>query len=44
MIKFDATNAAVHYPSDRRFRVWIRPSLMITAALLVLLSPSVVNN
>ena len=37
MIKFDAAHAVVHYPPDRRFRVWIRPSIMITAALLVLL-------
>ena len=37
MIEFDAAHAAVHYPPDRRFRIWIRPSLMITAAVLVLL-------
>ena len=26
MIRFDAAHKAVHYPPDRRFRVWIRPS------------------
>jgi sulfoxide reductase catalytic subunit YedY len=37
MISFDAAHAAVHYPRDRRFRIWIRPSFLIAAALLVLL-------
>lgn len=37
MISFDAAHAAVHYPPDRRFRIWIRPSFLIAAALLVLL-------
>jgi sulfoxide reductase catalytic subunit YedY len=37
MISFDAAHAAVHYPSDRRFRIWIRPSFRIAAVLLVLL-------
>ncbi len=36
MISFDAAHAAVHYPADRRFRIWIRPSFLIAAALLVL--------
>src|SRR5215472_10347273 len=37
MIDFDAAHAAVHYPRDRRFRIWIRPSIVITVlALLVL--------
>lgn len=31
MIPFDAEHASVHYPSDRRFRIWIRPSIWITA-------------
>jgi hypothetical protein len=26
MISFDQANAAVHYPPDRRFRIWIRHS------------------
>jgi len=37
MISFDAAHAAVHYPPDRRFRIWIRPSFPIAAAMLVLL-------
>src|ERR1039457_6791675 len=37
MISFDAAHAAVHYPPDRRIRIWIRPSILITAALVVLL-------
>ena len=37
MIAFDAAHAAVHYPPDRRFRIWIRPSILIAAAVLVLL-------
>jgi DMSO/TMAO reductase YedYZ molybdopterin-dependent catalytic subunit/thiosulfate reductase cytochrome b subunit len=37
MIAFDATHAVVHCPRDRRFRIWIRPSvLLITLGLLVL--------
>ena len=37
MIAFDAAHAVVHCPRDRRFRIWIRPSvLLITLALLVL--------
>jgi thiosulfate reductase cytochrome b subunit len=35
MISFDAARAAVHYPPDRRFRIWIRPSILIAAAMLV---------
>jgi sulfoxide reductase catalytic subunit YedY len=35
MISFDAAHAAVHYPPDRRFRIWIRPSILIAAAMLV---------
>ncbi len=34
MIAFDAAHAAVHYPKDRRFRIWIRPSLLIAAAVV----------
>ena len=36
MIKFDPAHKAVHHPPDRRFRIWIRPSILITAAVLVL--------
>lgn len=28
MISFDAPHQAVHYPPDRRFRVWLRPSVV----------------
>lgn len=31
MISFDAAHKAVHYPPDRRFRIWIRPSFVATA-------------
>jgi methionine sulfoxide reductase catalytic subunit len=31
MISFDAAHKAVHYPSDRRFRIWVRPSILIGA-------------
>jgi methionine sulfoxide reductase catalytic subunit len=37
MIPLDAAHASVHYPPDRRFRVWIRPSILITVAVLILL-------
>jgi sulfoxide reductase catalytic subunit YedY len=37
MISFDAAHAAVHYPPDRRFRIWVRPSFLIAAVVLVLL-------
>jgi hypothetical protein len=37
MISFDAAHAAVHYPPDRRFRIWVRPSILIAAALLAFL-------
>ena len=38
MISFDAAHAAVHYPPDRRFRMWVRPSLLIAAGVPVLLA------
>ena len=28
MIHFDAAHRAVHYPPDRRFRIWVRPSIL----------------
>ena len=40
MISFDAAHAAVHYPPDRRHRIWVRPSLLVAAALIVLLPSS----
>jgi sulfoxide reductase catalytic subunit YedY len=40
MVSFDAAHRAVHYPPDRRFRIWIRPSLVIgtIAAVLCLIA------
>ena len=37
MILFDAAHRAVHYPPDRRFRVWMKPSFLAVAACLLLL-------
>ena len=37
MVAFDAAHAAVHYPPDRRFRLWIRPSVLRIAFGLMLL-------
>jgi methionine sulfoxide reductase catalytic subunit len=36
MIHFDAAHKAVHYPNDRRFRIWVRPSILIGIAALFL--------
>ena len=36
MIAFDAAHEAVHYPPDRRIRIWIRPSILIGAASAIL--------
>src|SRR5579884_3647637 len=35
MIAFDAAHRAVHYPPDRRFRIWIRPSILIGVAVVI---------
>ncbi len=35
MISFDAAHAAVHFPKDRRFRIWVRPSILIGIAVAV---------
>ena len=37
MIAFDTAHAAVHYPPDRRFRVWIRPSVVKLVLFLLVL-------
>ena len=37
MIWFDAAHRAVHYPLDRRFRVWIRRSFLIAASVVAVL-------
>ena len=36
MISFDAAHRAVHYPPDRRFRLWIRPSILIGIGIAIL--------
>ena len=36
MIAFDGPHRAVHYPPDRRFRIWIRPSILLGAVLAIL--------
>jgi sulfoxide reductase catalytic subunit YedY len=36
MISFDPVHKAVHYPPDRRFRIWIRPSFVAGAVVLIL--------
>jgi methionine sulfoxide reductase catalytic subunit len=35
MPEFDAAHAAVHYPADRRFHLWVRPSILIGIAVAV---------
>jgi len=37
VISFDAAHRAIHYPPDRRFRVWIKPAFIAVASCLVLL-------
>lgn len=37
MIAFDAAQQAVHYPEDRRFRVWIRPSILAGVGVILAL-------
>ena len=36
MISFDPEHRAVHYPPDRRFRFWIRPSILIGIGIAIL--------
>ncbi len=35
MVEFDEAHRAVHYPPDRRFRVWIRPSILAGVAIAI---------
>jgi sulfoxide reductase catalytic subunit YedY len=37
MIAFDAAHKAVHYPDDRRFRIWVRPSILAGAGVVLVL-------
>ena len=36
MISFDAAHEAVHYPKDRRLRIWVRPSILVGIAVAAL--------
>jgi len=36
MISFDVEHQGVHYPKDRRFRIWIRPSILIWIGVTIL--------
>ncbi len=36
MIAFDDAHRAVHYPADRRFRVWVRPDILVVVGGLML--------
>lgn len=36
MVSFDAAHRAVHYPADRRFRVWVQPSILIGIVVFVI--------
>ena len=35
MISFDAAHRSVHYPPDRRFRIWIRHSILIGTGVAI---------
>ncbi len=37
MLQFDEAHRKVHYPDDRRFRIWIRPSILLILILAVLI-------
>jgi methionine sulfoxide reductase catalytic subunit len=36
MVSFDPAHQAVHYPPDRRFCIWIRPSILIGIGIAIL--------
>jgi hypothetical protein len=36
MVRFDSAHRAVHYPPDRRFRIWIRPSILNGLGIAIL--------
>ena len=36
MVRFDDAHKAVHYPPDRRFRIWVRPSVLIGVGIAIL--------
>lgn len=37
MVRFDSEHRAVHYPEDRRLRVWVRPSILAIFGGIVLI-------
>jgi hypothetical protein len=37
VIAFDAAHKAVHFPDDRRIRIWVRPSILAGVGVIVLL-------
>jgi len=37
MIPFDEAHRAVHYPPNRRFRIWIRPSILAFLVAIILI-------
>lgn len=37
MVAFDAAHPAVHYPADRRFRIWLKPALLLLILLAIVL-------
>src|SRR5436305_239014 len=36
MVRFDTAHRAVHYPPDRRFRIWIRPGIVSGLIIAIL--------
>ncbi len=36
MVHFDAAHGVVHVPDDRRFRIWVHPSIIIGIAAVVI--------
>src|SRR5262249_2884359 len=41
MIAFDKAHRAVHYPDDRRFRIWIKPTILLATAIVVFIPFSI---
>ncbi|MEP6590440.1 MAG: molybdopterin-dependent oxidoreductase [Gemmatimonadota bacterium] len=35
MMAFDAAHRAVHFPADRRMRIWVRPSLLVAFGAII---------
>lgn len=41
MIRFDEAHRKVHYPDDRRFRIWLRPSAVVILLLVIFIPMAV---